>query len=67
MPGQFWIAVWVPGEVPGKKTTHGQTSAGAIRLQSEVDLNAMSEKQVHFEKLDGAHGAAAMGLRLGDS
>ena len=67
MPGQFCIAVWIPGEVAGKKTTYCQTSAGAIRLQSEVDLNARSEKPVHFEKLDGAYGGAATGLRLGDS
>ena len=67
MTGRFWIAAWVPRYVPGKKTTDGQTSAGAIRLQSEFDLNARSEKPVHFEKLDGAYGAVATGLRLGDS
>ncbi len=38
-----------------------------MRLQSEFDLNARSEKPVHFEKLDGAYGAVAMGLHLGDS
>ena len=67
MTGRFWIAAWVPRQVPGKKTTDRQTSAGAIRLESEVDLNARSEKPVHFEKLDGAYGAVAMGLRLRDS
>jgi hypothetical protein len=67
MTGRFWIAAWVARQVPGKKTTDGQASAGAIRLESEFDLNARSEKPVHFEKLDGAYGAVAMGLRLGDS
>jgi hypothetical protein len=67
MPGHFWIAAWIPRQVPGKKTTDRQTSAGAIRLQSEFDLNARSEKPVQFEKLDGAYGAVAAGLRLGDS
>ncbi len=67
MPGQFWIAVWIPGEVSGKKTTDCQTGAWAIRLQSEADLNARSKKLVHIEKLDRTHRAAAMGLRLGDS
>jgi hypothetical protein len=36
-------------------------------LQSEFDLDARSEKPVHFEKLDGAYGGAATGMRLGDS
>ncbi len=36
-------------------------------LQSEFDLNARSEKPVHFEKLDGAYRAVDMGLRLRDS
>ena|SRR5487761_1750536 len=67
MSGRFWIAACVPGQVAGKKTTDRQTSAGAIRLQSEFDLNARSEKPVHFEKLDGADGAVAADLRLGDS
>ena len=67
MTGRFWIAVWVSGKVPGKKTTDRQTSARAIRLQRELDLKARSEKPVHFEKFDGANGAVATGLRLGDS
>jgi hypothetical protein len=67
MTGRFWIVAWVPRQVPGKKTTDGQTSAGAIRLQNEFDLNARSEKPVHVEKLDGAYGGVAMGLCLGDS
>jgi len=67
MTGHFWIAVWVPDKVAGKKTTDRQTGAGAIRLQSQFDLNARSEKPVHFEKLDGAYGAVATGLRLADS
>jgi hypothetical protein len=67
MTGRFWIAAWVPRYVPGKKTTYGQASAGAIRLQSEFDLNARSEKSIHFQKLDGAYRAVATGLRLGDS
>src|SRR5258708_28086054 len=67
MPGHFGIAARVPRQVPGKKTTDHQTGAGAIRLQSEVDLDARSEKPVHFEKLDGAYGAVATGLRIGDS
>jgi hypothetical protein len=67
MTGQFWIAVWVPGEVPGKNATDRQTGAGVIRLQREFDLNARSEKPVNFEKFDRAYGAVATGLRLGDS
>ena len=67
MSGKFWIAGWVPRQVPGKKTADRQTSAGVIRLQSEFDPNTRSEKPVHFEKLDGAYGAVATGLRLGDS
>jgi hypothetical protein len=67
MTGHFWIAAWVPRKVPGKKTTDRQTSARAIRLQSELDLNARIEKPVHVEKLDGAYGAVATDLRLGDS
>jgi hypothetical protein len=67
MTGEFWIAVWDPGKVPGKKTTDRKAGAGAIRLQSQFDLNARSEKPVHFEKLDGADGAVATGLRRGDS
>ena len=67
MTGRFCIAACVPGQVAGKKTTDRQTGAGDIRLQSELDLNARSEKPVHFEKLDGAYGAVATGLRLGDS
>lgn len=67
MTGCFWIAARVSGKVPGKKTTNHQTGAGAIRLQREFDLNARSEKLVHFEKLDAAYGAVAMGLRFGDS
>jgi hypothetical protein len=67
MPGHFWIAIWIPRKVAGKKTTDRQTSPGAIRLQSEFDLNARSEKPVHFEKLDGAYGGVATNLRLGDS
>jgi hypothetical protein len=65
--GRFWIAAWVPRQVAGKKTTNRQTGAGAVRLQSEFDLNARIEKPVHFEKLDGADGGVAMGLRLRDS
>jgi len=38
-----------------------------MRLQREFDLNARSEKTVHFEKLDGANGGMATALRLGDS
>jgi hypothetical protein len=67
MTGRFWIAVWAPGKVPGKKTTDRHTGTGAIRLQSEFDLNARSEKPVHFEKLYGAYGGVATGMRLGDS
>jgi hypothetical protein len=67
MTGHFWIAVWVAGNVSGKKTTDRQTGAGATRLQIEFDLNARSEQPVNFEKLDGAYGAVAAGLRLGDS
>jgi hypothetical protein len=67
MTGRFRIAAWAPRQIPGKKTTDRQTSAGPIRLQSEFDLNARSENPVHFEKLDGTHRAVAMGLRLGDS
>ena len=67
MAGRFWIATCVPCQVPGKKTTDCQTSAGAIGLQSEFDVNARSEEPVHFEKLDGAYGAVATGLRLGNS
>jgi hypothetical protein len=67
MTGRFWIAVWAPGNFSGKKTTDRQTGAGAIRLQSEFDLNARSEKPVYFEKLDGAYGAVATGMRLRDS
>ena len=67
MSGQSWIAVWVPGKVPSKKTTERQTGAGVIRLQGEFDLNARSEKPIHFEKLDGADGAVATGVRVGNS
>jgi len=66
MTRQFWIAIWVPGKVPGKKPTDRQTGAGLIRLQGEFDLNARSEKPVDLEKLDGAYGAVATGLRVGD-
>src|SRR6266851_4412759 len=51
----------------GQKTTDRQTGPGAMGLQSEFDLNARSEKTVHFEKLDGANGGMATALRLGDS
>ena len=67
MPGHLWIAAWIPRQVAGKKTTDRQTGAGAIRLKSEFDLNARSEKPVHFEKLDRAYGAVDTGLRIGDS
>ena len=67
MPGHFWIAVWIPRQAPGKKTTDRQTGAGAIRLQREFDLDARGEELVHFEKLDGAYGAVAMGPCLRDS
>ncbi len=67
MSGRIRIAVWSLGKVPGKKTTDRQTGAGVVRLQSEFELDARSEKPVHFEKLDRASGAVAMGLRRGDS
>ncbi len=50
------MAAWVPRQGAGKKTTDRQTGPGAMGLQSEFDLNARSEKTVHFEKLDGANG-----------
>ena len=67
MPRNFWIAAWVHRQVAGKKTADGQTGTGAMGLQREFDLNARSEKPVHFEKLDGAYRAVDMGLRPGDS
>jgi hypothetical protein len=67
MPGHLWMAAWVPRQVAGKKTTDRQTGAGAMGLQREFDLNARSEKPVHFEKLDGSNGGMATGLRLRDS
>jgi hypothetical protein len=67
MTGRFWTAACGPGQVAGKKATDRQTSAGSIGLQSEFDLNARCEEPIHFEKLDGAYGAVATRLRLGNS
>lgn len=65
--GRFWIAALVTGQVADEKTTDRQAGPGAVRLKSECDPNAESEKPVQFEKLDRAYGRVAMGLRLGDS
>jgi hypothetical protein len=32
MPERFWVAAWVPRQVPVKKTTDRQTGTGAIWL-----------------------------------
>ena len=67
MAGRFWIAVWAARQIADNKTTHRQTRAGVIRLQSERYPNSKSEKPVEFEKLDCARRGMAARLSLGDS